>query len=226
MREFNMNIDKKKLEAFNFNILSGYYDNLIIEKIMKLEEKDITDGEFNQVGIRVLLNTEIFNGNNFTDLRNLGRIIALGERDLMVKTLLNNINVITLNKDEYSPAKLRAFLGNSNAKLLISVDNKASIVKNHVWMKFLKFKNDKLTFDEHEVFPIPSKVTPHKVIILNDTHQLSWFKQVFQNNITGKKEKLDIQINPANKPGKTEVLIRSVNKFMYGKNSIKILDII
>jgi len=224
-----MAYNKDKVERFHRYILKEYYRDLFIENLVDVGTTDKTDGTFTQVGIRPLIDEGIFTQPNYaSELTMAGRIIAIGERDLLVKTLLKdkNIKTIRIKEKDFTPSKLSELLGTLNAKILVSVDKKASLLKDRDWMRHIDFVNGKMRFNSYyDVYPISSKVANSKIIILDDL-ALVWIKQLFQNPITGKKEKLDIQIGNVKKNGKVDVLIRSVNKLHYFKEYIKIIEIV
>ena len=223
-----MKYDKNKVKMFHKYILNEYNRDLFIENIVDVETTDKTHGTFTQVGIRPLIDEGIFTQPNYDSrLTGAGRIIALGERDLLVETLLKdqNIKIIKIKEKDFTPSKLSELLESFDAKVLVSVDKKTSLLKDRDWMKHIDFINGKMRFNsDYDVFPISSKVANSRIIIL-DEYALVWIKQLFQNPITGKKEKLDIQRGTVKKDGKVDVLIRSVNKLQYNKEHIKIIEI-
>jgi len=224
-----MAYNKDKVERFHRYILNEYYRDLFIENIVDVGTTDKTNGRFTQVGIRPLIDEGIFTQQNYaSELTMAGRIIAIGERDLLVKTLLKDkeIKIIKIKEKDFTPSKLSELLGSLNAKILVSVDKKTSLLKDRDWMTHIDFVNGKMRFNSYyDVFLISSKVANSRIIILDEL-ALVWIKQLFQNPITGKKEKLDIQIGKIKKNGKVDVLIRSVNKLHYFKEYIKIIEII
>lgn len=224
-----MKYDKNKVERFHKYILNEYYRDLFIENIVDVGTTDKTDGTFTQVGIRPLIDEGIFTQPNYaSELTMAGRIIAIGERDLLVKTLLKDkdLSTIKIKERDFTPSKLSELLGSLNAKILVSVDKKTSLLKDRDWMTHIDFVNGKMRFNfYYDVFPISSKVANSRIIILDEL-ALIWIKQLFQNPITGKKEKLDLQIGTVKKNGKVDVLIRSVNKLHYFKEYIKIIEIV
>ena len=223
-----MKYDKNKVERFHKYILNEYNRDLFIENIVDVGTTDKIDGTFTQVGIRPLIDEGIFTQPNYDSrLTGAGRIIALGERDLLVKTLLKDqsIKTIKIKEKDFTPSKLSELLESFNAKILVSVDKKSSLLKDRDWMKHIDFVIGKMIFNsDYDVFPISSKVANSRIIIL-DEFALVWIKQLFHNPITGKKEKLDIKIGTVKKNGKVDVLIKSVNKLHYYKECIKIIEI-
>lgn len=221
--------DKTKVERFYRYILNEYNRDLFIEQVTEVGTTDKTDGSFVQVGIRPLIDEGIFTEPNYaSELTMAGRIIALGERDLLVKTLLKDksIETIKIKEKDFTPSKLQELLESLNAKILVSVDMKASLLKDRDWMVHIDFVSGKMRFNSYyDVFPISSKVANSRIIILNEL-ALVWIKQLFLNSITKKKEKLDIKIGNIKKNGKVDILIRSVNKMHYYKEYIKIIEII
>ena len=221
--------DKNKVERFHKYILNEYYRGLFIENLVEVGTTDKTDGTFTQVEIRPLIDEGIFTQPNYaSELTMAGRIIAIGERDLLVKTLLKDqsIKTVKIREKDFTPNKLSELLGSLNAKILVSVDKKTSILKDRDWITHIDFVDGKMRFNfYYDVFPISSKVANSRIIILDEL-ALIWIKQLFKNPITGKREKLDIQIGNIENNGKVDVLIRSVNQLHYFKEYIKIVEIV
>ncbi len=77
---------------------------------------------------------------------------------------------------------------------------------------------------KHKIISVPEKILGNKIILIGKNAVL-WEKELFTNEITGKKEKIDIIIKPAS-IGKVEITIRSVNKISYmDEKRIKILEV-
>ncbi|NQU98072.1 hypothetical protein HQ533_01275 [Candidatus Woesearchaeota archaeon] len=221
--------DSSKLERFNKYIIEEYNKSLFIEKIGDVSEVDSTDGTFTQIAIRPLIQKDMLVPSNYVpELMGVGRIIALGERDFLIKKLLedNTIKCVRIKRQDFNPETLQNELESLNAKILLSVNAESILLKNRDWMKHLDFTVGNLRFNHfYDLFPIPDKILNNKLVILNEL-SLVWMKQVFKNEITKSNEKLEIEIGKLQNGNKVDVLIRSVNKFYYYKNYIKIIEII
>ena len=77
----------------------------------------------------------------------------------------------------------------------------------------------------YRIISIPEKVLGNRIIIV-DKNAILWDKEIFENKITKKKEKIDINIKPAEEFGKVDITIRSVNKIKHiDPELIKILEV-
>ncbi len=220
--------DQKQVEMFQRYILKEYHRDRFIEKITDVATIDQTDGTFTQIGIRPRITTEIFTQQSHSpQLIQSGTLVAVGERNHLVKTLLEDktIKKIKIKERDFTPTKLSELIGHQEVKILLSVDAKTSLLMNRGWMKHISFVDKTILFNSYaEIFPISGKNASKKIILLDEL-ALVWTKQLFQNKITGRKEKLEIKIGKQ-KEGKVDVLIRSVNKLLYYKDRIKIIELI
>ena len=225
----NLKLDETKVKIFNEYILEEYARDLVVEDITDVNFTDKTDGTFTQVGIRPLIDLGTLTEPNYDPrLTMAGRIVATGERDLLVHSILESeIKRIKLDKTKLSPEELQKYLSTYwHAKIIISVDIEAEILKNKEWFYHIKFMGRKMKFNGlYDIIPVPTNIMTNTIIIIGDSAFL-WTKQLFPNKITNKSEKLDIHISDTLNNGKLDITIRSVNKFeIMNPENIKIIDV-
>jgi hypothetical protein len=217
---------EEKLERFHKCILDDYNTSLVIEKIANVGVVDKTDGDFTQIAIRPSLDEDIFTAPNYApELLGAGRVIAIGERNFLIKTLLSDteIKTIKINKEDFSPKRLSDELGTLKASIFVPTTIKSNMLKNRIWLNHIDFRENAKFNYFYDLFSVPDSVLDNKILII-DKEAIFWKKQGFENHISKKIEKLDISIG-SSRHGKADVLIRSVNQFAYYKEWIRIIHL-
>src|SRR3989338_9188403 len=86
-----MDYDEEKVKHFQESTVEEYNKSLIVEDITEVKLVEKTDGSFTQIGIKPLVDEDMFILPNFhPDLPGAGRLIAVGERDFLIKNILEN----------------------------------------------------------------------------------------------------------------------------------------
>lgn len=215
--------DKAKIKKFNEYTLDDYNRSLSVEDIAKVSVVEKTDNNFIQIGIRPLLDDDIFTSPSMSEyLPGAGRMISIGERDYLIKTILENkkINKIEAEEDIKEFPKHIEF---DNAVILLST--KFYVETFTELMHRIDYEEKYPRLDKrYRIISVPEKVLGNKIIIV-DKDAILWEKQIFDNKIVGKKEKLDINIKSAS-GGKADITIRSVNKIKHiDPELIRILEV-
>ena len=216
---------QEKIKKFHEYTLEDYKRSLEVEDIAKVNLVEKTDGSFTQVGIRPILDDDIFIDPSFSEhLPSAGRMIAIGEMDFLIKNILENkeIKKVEFNEDITEFPKH------------ISEFNEAVIVMSNKFTTIIPIKlMHRIDYDKrypqldhrYRIVTLPEKILGNKIIIV-DKNAILFEKQVFHNEITGTKETIDIEIKPAKEMFKVDITIRSVNKIKYIDPSlIKILEV-
>jgi hypothetical protein len=220
--------NKDKMKQFNELTLKEYNQDLIIEKIVKVELVKETDGSFIQLGLRPLVEDDIFRKFKdvevYPNLPGLGRHIAIGERDFLIKNILDNkkIKRKILNKEKLLnfPSSAYEF---SKATILISLDFFVELSQKLAHR--IKYEKGKTILDNnYNLDFIPGEMMKNKIIIISP-NAILWQKEKFFNEFTKTEEKIDIQINSAS-ANKADILVRSVNKIKnIDPELIKIIEV-
>lgn len=218
--------DKTKIKEFNEYTLKDYNRSLIVEEIAKVSIVEKTDNSFIKIGIRPLVDEDIFIAPNFhPELPGAGRIIAVGERDYLIKTILDQSNEGKINKIETKEdiKEFPKYIEFNNAVILLST--KFYVETFTKLMHRIDYEEKYPRLDRrYRIMSVPEKVLGNKIVIL-DKDAILWEKQVFDNKIIGKKEKLDINIKSAT-GGKVDITIKSVNKIKHiDPELIRILEV-
>ena len=84
--------DREKIKQFQTSTIRDYNNSLIVEEVCNVNLVDRTDGKFTQIGLRPIVEEDIFlpKGNIFPELLSLGGYIAIGERDFLINSILEN----------------------------------------------------------------------------------------------------------------------------------------
>jgi len=216
--------NKEKIKKFHEYTLEDYNSTLEIEDIVKVNLVKKTDGTFTQIGIRPLINEEIFIDPSFHEyLPGAGRMIAIGEIDFLIKNILdkNEIEKIKFKEDiKEFPKYVYDF---NNAIILLSTKFYVEVFTKLIHRIDYEEKHPRLD-KRYRIIPISEKILGNKIIII-DKDAILWDKEIFDNTITGNKEKIDISIKPASN-FKVDITIRSVNKIkLINPELIKILEV-
>ncbi|MBS3084279.1 hypothetical protein J4423_05720 [Candidatus Pacearchaeota archaeon] len=214
-----MNYNEEKIKKFKEYIIEDYKRGLEVEDIAKVNQVKKTDGSFIQIGIRPLLDDDIFIDPAFSEyLPSAGRMIAVGEMDFLIKNILENkeVEVIEFKEDIIEFPKYRQSMNS-----IIIMSNKFTTVIPIRLMHRIDYDERYPRLDRmNRIVTIPERVLGNKIIIL-EKGAITWEKQVFDNG-----ETLDILIKPAQAFGKVDITIRSVNKIKHLDPSlIKILEV-
>lgn len=218
--------NQEKIEKFNEYTLEDYNRSLIVEEIANVKTTDHADKSFIQIGIRLLLDDDIFTISSFHEyLPGAGRVIAIGERDFLIKTIMEKVNkkeieLIKFNEDIKEIPKYIEF---SDAIILISTKFYVEVFTKLMNRIDYEERHPRLDY-RYKIISVPEKVLGNKIIIVGKDAIL-WEKQLFDNKPTEKKEKIDIKIKSAS-GGKVDITIRSVNKIKsIDTNLIRILEV-
>ena len=234
-------LDEKKKRNFISNMIEDYLKHIIIDKYLEnrgKQERDVNLDKFVQIGIRPLLNKEIFDSSThyLPIVFGLAKSIAIKEKDYFIESILkdDDIEGRDIKKDDFSFPKLNGFIGDWRANLFLSIDLEREWLTSKDWIKYMKFEEtlllEILSLDRYKkskrckVFSVPNESIENKIIIL-DTIFNVWFYIEFHNEITDRDERLDIRIL-GEKDGKIEFILRTLNLFYYDSKYIKIIDLI
>jgi hypothetical protein len=103
-----MTLDTKKIRQFMESSLKDYKNNLLIDKICNIIIVEETDRTFTQIGVRPLVDEDMLlsdkNGVCFLpELPGVGQVIADGERDFLIKKILEVNKIKKIEKLEDFP---------------------------------------------------------------------------------------------------------------------------
>ena len=215
-----MSYNKEKMKKFHEYTLEDYNRSLVIEDIAKVNLVEKTDGKFIQVGIRPLIKDDIFTNPSVSEcLPGSGGIVAIGERDFLIRSILDDKEIEKIEFKEDIKEFPKYVFDFNNAVILLSTRFYTEIFT--ILMNRIDHREGYPRLDEiYRIIPVPEKVLGNKIIII-DKEAILWEKQIFNNN-----EKLDIKIKSSIN-GKADITIRSVNKIRnIDQKLIKILEII
>jgi len=217
--------DREKIKQFQTSTIRDYNNSLIVEEVCNVNLVDRTDGKFTQIGLRPIVEEDIFlpKGNIFPELLSLGGYIAIGERDFLINSILENreIQRVKINNN-----KIEKFLNevefNESA---IFIANDLFIDIAQLLMKRIEYKDHKTLLDSrHSLFFVLGEAMKNKIIII-EKEAILWTKQKFHNQFTNKEVGLDISVEPMI-GGKVDIVARSVNriKSLYPRG-IRIIEV-
>ena len=215
--------DKSKIERFHKATIEEYNKSLKVEKICRVKVTSKTDGNFTQIGIRPLLDGKMFISPNFDPtLPGAGRLIAIGEMDFLIKTILdkNDVEKIEFKEDiKDFPKYVYEF---NDAVVLLSTKFYVEVFTR--LMHRIDYEEKYPRLDKmYQIISVPEKVLGDYIIII-DKNAILWEKKQFDNEVTKNKELLDISIKP--KGEKVDITIRSLNKITYIEPElVKILQV-
>ena len=176
---------QEKIKKFYEYTLEDYNQSLEIEDIVKIKLVEKTDGDFIQIGLRPLIEDSIFIDPSFSEyLPGIGRMIAAGELDFLIKTILENkeIEKIELKEDVKEFPK---YIDYNNALIIISTKFYVEIFTKLMNRIDYKEKYPRLDY-RNRIFSVPEKILGNKIIII-DRDAVWWEKELFYNDFTGKK---------------------------------------
>jgi len=221
--------DKEKIAQFQLSAIKDYNDSQVISEICKVNFVERTDERFIQIGLRPVIDEDIFlkdrNGVHVhPELPSIGMHIAIGERDFLIKNILDNkeIEKTQINKEELTEFPKHVFDYNE-ATILISLDFFVELSQK--LMHRIEYKDGKTILDSrYRLIFVPGEMMKNKIIII-DKDAILWAKQKFHNEFTGKDEGLDIYISPE-VGERVDITLRSVNRIKsIDSKSIKILEV-
>jgi len=204
-----MNYNEEKVKKFREYTLEDYNRSLIIEDIAQVIDVEKTDGTFTQIGIRPLLDDAFLVEPNFDPrLPGAGRFVAIGERDFLIKNILEKENIKKIEFKE----DIKEF-----PKHVCDLDNAIILLSTKFYVEVFTKLMKRIDYDEkyprldrrYRIISVPEKVLGNKMIFI-DRDAVLWEKQKFQDPFTKKDEKIDIKI--VSKGEKVDITIRSVNK--------------
>ena len=217
--------DEKKLKEFYESTIEDYNRNLRVEDIAVVQTVEKTNNSFTQIGIRPLLEDDMFIDPGFAPrLPSAGMMVAVGEEDFLIRAILDNkeIEKIEICRDiKEFPKHIYEY---NEAIILLSTKFFVEV--------FIQLMN-RITYGgrhplldgRYKIISIPEKTLGSRIIIVGK-NAILWEKELFTDKINGKKEKIDINIKPASSIGKVDITLRSVNKIRYiGAELIKILEV-
>jgi hypothetical protein len=212
-----------KINKFYEYTFEDYNRSLVIEDIVKVNSVEKTDGSFTQIGVRLLIEEDIFIDPGFSEyLPGAGRRVALGEVEFLINTLSENKEIEKIKFKE----EITEF-----PKYVFKFDNAIILLSTKFYVEVFTKLMHRIDYGEkcprldrrYKIIPISEKVLGNKIIII-DKDAILWEKEKFYNGFTKEDEKIDIKIIP--KDDKADITIRSVNKIRYlDPDSIKILEI-
>ena len=218
--------DKEKIKQFQINTIRDYNNSLIVEQISKVNFVNRTDGKFTQIGLRPVVEEDIFlpGGNVYPELPSLGRHIAVDEQDFLINSILENKEIQRINIDKIEIEKFPNHVSLNESTILISNDFFVSIAQ--LLVKRIEYKDHKILLDScYRLFFVSGEAIKNKIVII-EKDAIFWTKQNFHNQFTNKEEGLDISIEPMI-GGKVDIVVKSVNriKSIYPER-IKILEVV
>lgn len=223
-----MNLYKEeKVKKFHEYTLEDYNRSLIIEDIIKPDLVEKTDGRFIQIGIRHLIDDDIFIDPSFHEsLPGVGRMIAVGEIDYLIKTILDKTDKKEIDKIEFKE-DIKEF-----PKYVYQFDSSIILLSTKFYVEVFTKLMNRIDYEEkhprldrrYKIITISEKILGNKIIII-DKNAILWEKQIFHDKYTNTREKIDILEKPAS-IGKVDITIRSVNKIKnIDLDLIKVLEI-
>jgi len=214
----------QKLKEFHEFTIEDYNRSLIIEDIATVKTVERADDSFIQIGMRPLMDDDMFLLPSFDPrLPSAGMMVAVGEEDFLVGTILNNKEIGRIEFKEDIKEFPKYVFDFNEAIILLSTKFYVETFTKLMNRIDYEEKHPRLDY-RYRIIPVSEKVLGNKIIIIGKDAVL-WEKQLFIDKITGKKEKIDISIKPAS-IGKVDITIRSVNKIKYlDPEQIKILEI-
>jgi hypothetical protein len=217
--------DREKIKEFQVSAINDYNSSQLLGDIAKVNLVERTDGKFIQIGLRPLIDEDIFlpEGNVDPRLPSIGRHVAVGERDFLIQKILENEDII---KAQIKKKEIWEFQKENNfveSTIILSTDFMVGMFT--ALMHRIEYKDGGVSLDfQHKLMFIPGEAMKKRIIIIEDGAIL-WAKEKFYNEFTDKDESLDISIMPKI-GGKVDITVRSVNriKSLYPE-MIKILEI-
>ncbi|MGV8142167.1 MAG: hypothetical protein ACP5NS_00855 [Candidatus Pacearchaeota archaeon] len=222
-----MSYNPEKIKKFHEYTLEDYKRSMRVEDLASVKKVTKTDGSFTQIGIRPILEDDIFIDPGFSEyLPGAGRLIAIGERDFLVNAILEKSNKGEIEKIEFKE-EIKEFSKHINfLEGVIVISTKFFVEIFTQLMHRIDYKAGYPRLDhQYKIDSMPESVLGNKIILI-EKDAILLEKELFDNSITGKKEEIDIKIKSAQEIGKVDITIRSVNKISYMDNKrIKVLEV-
>ena len=214
-----MSYNKEKIKKFREYTLEDYKSISEIGEVTDVKLVEKTDGSFTQIGIRPVLDDDIFTEPSFHEyLPGAGRMVAVGEMEFLIKSLLENKEIEKIEFNENLKEFPKYVFDFNNAIILLSTKFYVEVFTELMHRIDYEEKYPRLD-QEYRIIPISKKILENKIIII-DKHAILWEKQKFGD------ETLDIRIVPAKDFGNVDITIRSVNKINHiDPRLIKILEV-
>lgn len=219
-----VNYNQEKLKKFHEYTLQDYEGSLIVDKIVDMHLVEKTDGSFIQIGIRPLIEEDIFIDPGFSEyLPGAGRTVAIGEEEFLISKILENKEIERRDFKE----NLKEF-----PKKVYEIDNAVILLSTKFYVEFFTNLMNRIDYEENiprldkrfKIISISERILGNKIIIL-DRNAILWEKEIFEDKTTGTAETLDISIKTI-PGGKVDITLRSVNKItIVNPELIKILQV-
>ena len=216
--------NEEKIRKFHESTLNDYNGNLIVEDIAKVSTVKKTDGSFTQIGLRPVLDDDIVTSPSMSEyLPGAGRLVAIGEMDFLIQTIWDNKKIGRIEFKEDIKEFPKYVFDFNDAIILLSTKFYVETFTKLIHRIDYEERHPRLDH-RYKIISVPEKILGNKIIII-DKNAILWEKELFDNNVTGRKEKIDISIKP-NDIGKVDITIRSVNKIKnIDPELIKILEV-
>ena len=196
--------NKQKLKEFHESVIEDYNRSLIVEDIALVRTTEKVDSSSIQIGRRMSIDEEVFD----SLFQSFGREVAIGERDFLLKQIFENKEVIPI-KLIGGPTKFIDHLDFDVAIVLLSTKFYVEFFTE--LMDYIEYgSRHPIIYHRYPVISVPEKVLKNRIIIIEKG--AIWLeKELFTDEFTGKKEKINVITRPS--PGlNVDVLVRSVNK--------------
>ena len=215
---------EEKIKKFHEYTLEDYNRNLVIKDIVKVNLVEKTDGTFTQIGIRPLINEDIFISPSFHEyLPGAGRMVAIGEMDFLIKNILDNKEIEKIEFKEDIKEFPKYVYDFNDAIILLSTKFYVEVFTK--LMNRIDYEEKHPRLDKrYEIISVSEKILGNKIIII-DKNAIILEKQKFHDKYTNSDEKINITEKSASL-GKVDITIRSVNKIRkIDTELIKVLEI-
>ncbi|MEK6909298.1 MAG: hypothetical protein AABX23_04570 [Nanoarchaeota archaeon] len=210
--------NQEKIAEFIRLTTEDYSRSLVIEDIATVRTTEKTDGSFIQIGIRPVIEDDIFIDPSFhPSLPSAGMMVAMGERDFLIQTIIDNKQIKKIEVKE-DITEFPKYIESNNSYILLS--NKFYVEVFTKLMRRIDYEERVPRLDYgNRIIIVPEKVLDNKIIIIGK-NAIIWERELFGNGT------LDILIKPAKEIGKVDITIRSVNKIKYlDTDSILVLEV-
>ena len=209
--------EKEKLKEFHESIIEDYNRSLEVEDLASVRTTEKTDLSSTQIGMRTNIPEEVFE----SLYQSFGREVAIGEMDFLIDHLLKSekIQKVKISED----AKFTEHLEFNKNIIILSTKFYVGIftkLMNHV----IYGKGHPLLYGIYPLISIPEKILGNKIIIL-ERDAILIEKELFTDELTGKKEKINV-VTKSDPCIGFDVLVRSVIKIKHiDFERIKILEV-
>lgn len=210
--------EKEKIKEFHESIIEDYNRSLEVEDISLVKTTEKTDFSFMQIGMRTKIPDEVFE----SLYQSFGREVAMGEMGFLIDHILKckEIRRVKISED----VKFAEHLDFNKNIIILSTKFYVGIFTkliNHV----IYGKGHPLLYGIYPLISIPEKILGNKIIII-EKDAILIEKELFTDELTGKKEKINVVTSPDPGIG-FNVLVRSVIKIKHiDFEKIRILEVI